>query len=134
MKVRKIYLDVAFGLLCLRRQEVTVPVHRDPGVAALDPRLLGAGAAPELPEELPGGGEDNDPGVSHDDLALGTYTHRGQLLELPRLLAPGPDLLLEFAAGLEHQDAAHTVVRDEHLVLVVNSHGNRLNQIVMREA
>ena len=45
--------------------------------------------------------------------------------------APGPDLLLEFAAGLEHQDAAHTVVRDEHLVLVVNSHGNRLNQIVV---
>ena len=111
-----------------------MPVHRDSGVAALGPDLLAASATPELPKKLPGGGEDDDPGVGHDDLALGTDTHCRQLLELPRLLAPGPDLLLEFAAGLEHQDAAHTVVRDEHLVLVVNSHGNRLNQIVVREA
>ena len=131
MKVRETYLDVTLGLLCLGRQEVSVSVHRNSGVATLGPYLLGAGADPELPEELPGGGEDDDPGVRHDDLALGSDTHRGQLLELSRLLASGPDLLLEFAAGLEHQDAAHTVVRDEHLVLVVNSHGNRLNQIVV---
>ena len=132
MKVRETYLDVTLGLLGFGRQEVAVSVHRDPGVATLGgPDLLGDGAAPELPEELPGGGEDDDPSVGHDDLALGPDTHRGQLLELSRLLAPGPDLLLEFAAGLEHQDAAHTVVRDEHLVLVVNSHGNRLNQIVV---
>ena len=133
MKVRKIniYLDVTFGLLCLGGQEVALPVHRDPGVATLGPDLLGAGAAPELPEELPGGGEDDDPGVGHDDLALRPDTHGGQLLELSRLLAPDPDLLLEFAAGLEHQNAAHPVVRDEHLVLVVNSHGYRLNQVVV---
>ena len=97
MKVRKIngYLDVTLGLLCLGGQEVALPVHGDPGVATLGPPdLLGAGAAPELPEELPGGGEDDDPGVRHDDLTLGPYAHRGQLLELSRLLAPDPDFFL----------------------------------------
>ena len=126
-----IYLNVAFGLLHFRRQQVTVSVHGDPAEAT--PGVF-AGDGAKFAEKLPGRGEDDDPGVRHDDLAAGADTHRGQLLELPLVLSLDTDLLLELATGLEDKDAADSVVRDEDLVIVVHSHSNGFDQVVVRKS